>query len=190
MLTISKPLSAGQARRYHAEEFSNTRSNYYSAGDRIVGQWHGRLASAWGLQGEVREDHFERLAGGRHPLTDEQLVRHQTPRESVNARGEKTTTMEHRAGWDATFSAPKSVSLTALVGGDRRVLEAHRESVAVALDELEQYTQARIGGNHPAETTGRWVVATFESRLSSTTARVRSKATPRRKYIRMPSSSI
>lgn len=162
MLTISKPLSAGQARRYHAEEFSNTRSNYYSAGDRIVGHWHGRLASEWGLHGDVREDHFERLADGRHPLTDEQLVRHQTPRETVNAHGEKTTTMEHRAGWDATFSAPKSVSLTALVGGDRRVLEAHRESVAVALDELEQYTQARIGGNHPAETTGRWVVATFE----------------------------
>lgn len=28
--------------------------------------------------------------------------------------------MELRAGWDATFSAPKSVSLTALVGGDDR----------------------------------------------------------------------
>ncbi len=37
--------------------------------------------------------------------------------------------MEHRAGWDATFSAPKSVSLTALVGGDERVREAHRQSV-------------------------------------------------------------
>ena len=70
--------------------------------------------------------------------------------------------MEHRAGWDATFSAPKSVSLTALVGGDERVREAHRESVHVALDELEHYTQARIGGNHPAETTGKFVAAKFE----------------------------
>src|SRR2546425_1867861 len=70
--------------------------------------------------------------------------------------------MEHRAGWDATFSAPKSVSLTALVGGDERVREAHRESVGVALDELERYVQARIGGNLPAETTGRWVAAKFE----------------------------
>ena len=32
--------------------------------------------------------------------------------------------------------------------------EAHREAVTVALTELERYTQARIGGNHPAETTG------------------------------------
>ncbi|MGP0071009.1 MAG: MobF family relaxase [Bryobacteraceae bacterium] len=70
--------------------------------------------------------------------------------------------MEHRAGWDATFSAPKSVSLTALVGGDDRVREAHRESVRVALDQLEQYTQARIGGNHPPETTGRFIAAKFE----------------------------
>ena len=70
--------------------------------------------------------------------------------------------MEHRAGWDATFSAPKSVSLTALVGGDDRVREAHRESVSVALDQLEHYTQARIGGNHPPETTGKFIAAKFE----------------------------
>ncbi len=70
--------------------------------------------------------------------------------------------MEHRAGWDATFSAPKSVSVTALVGGDGRVREAHRESVRVALDEMEKYAQARIGGNAPPETTGAWAVARFE----------------------------
>jgi conjugative relaxase-like TrwC/TraI family protein len=70
--------------------------------------------------------------------------------------------MEHRAGWDATFSAPKSISLTALVGDDRRIRAAHRESVRIALDELERYTQARIGGNHPAETTGKFIAAKFE----------------------------
>ena len=70
--------------------------------------------------------------------------------------------MEHRAGWDATFSAPKSVSLTALVGGDIRVREAHRESVRVALGELERYTQARIGNVHAPETTGKFIAATFE----------------------------
>ncbi len=72
------------------------------------------------------------------------------------------TSVEHRAGWDATFSAPKSVSLTALVGGDERVREAHRESVRVALAELERYTQARIGNVHAPETTGKFVAATFE----------------------------
>jgi conjugative relaxase-like TrwC/TraI family protein len=162
MLTISKPLSAGQARRYHAEEFQNARENYYTEGDQIRGVWYGQLANRWGLVGEVREDQFQGLADGQHPITGEQLVRHQTPRETRNARGESVTTMEHRAGWDATFSAPKSVSITALVGGDERVREAHRESVRVALNELEPYVQARLGGNRLPETTGNAVAALFE----------------------------
>ncbi len=162
MLTISKPLSAGQAQTYHKEEFANAEENYYSEGDRIRGEWHGKLAQEWGLHGEVQEEHFQRLANGQHPLTEEQLVRHQTAREYVNARGETVSTMEHRAAWDATFSAPKSVSLTALVGGDEAVRQAHRESVKVALGEMEKFVQARIGGNHPAETTGKWIATSFE----------------------------
>jgi conjugative relaxase-like TrwC/TraI family protein len=162
MLTISKPLSAGQARSYHAEEFANAKDNYYTQGELVVGEWHGRLAEEWGLKGEVREEQFHRLSEGQHPITGEQLVRHQSPREYVNEHGEKIKTMEHRAGWDATFSAPKSVSLTALVGGDERVRDAHRESVAVALGEMERFVQARLGSNLPAETTGKWVAAKFE----------------------------
>jgi len=162
MLTISKPLSASQAQAYHAEEFSNSRENYYTEADQIQGEWHGRLAEEWGLRGEVHEEHFQRLSEGQHPITGEQLIRHQAAREYMNRRGDKISAMEHRAGWDATFSAPKSVSLTALVGGDERVREAHQESVGVALDELERYVQARIGGNLPAETTGKWVAAKFE----------------------------
>ena len=162
MLTISKPLSAAQARRYHTDEFQNARENYYSEGELIRGAWHGQLASQWGLGGEVREEHFQRLAEGQHPITGEQLVRHQTARETKNASGHAVTTMEHRAGWDGTFSAPKSVSITALVGRDDRVREAHRESVRVALNELELYVAARLGGNRRPETTGNFVAALFE----------------------------
>lgn len=159
MLTISKPLSAGQARRYHAEEFQNSRENYYTDGDQIRGTWQGQLALRWGLIGEVREEHFQRLTEGQHPITGAQLVRHQAARRAGDGA---TVTMQHRAGWDATFSAPKSVSITALVGGDARVREAHRESVRVALHELEAYVQARMGGNRLPETTGKAVAALFE----------------------------
>jgi conjugative relaxase-like TrwC/TraI family protein len=162
MLTISKPLSAGQAQTYHKEEFANAQENYYSEGDRIRGEWHGSLAQEWGLRGEVQEEHFQRLANGQHPVTEEQLVRHQTAREYVTARGETVSTMEHRAGWDATFSAPKSVSLTALVGGDEAVCQAHRDSVKVALNEMERFVQARMGGNRVPETTGKWIATSFE----------------------------
>jgi conjugative relaxase-like TrwC/TraI family protein len=162
MLTISKPLSAGQARAYHQEEFSNAQENYYSEGDKIRGQWHGKLAEKWGLHGAVEEAQFRRLSDGQHPITGEQLVRYQTAREYMDEHGNTVKATEHRAGWDATFSAPKSVSLTALVGGDERVQEAHRASVEVALNELEQYVQARLGGNLRPETTSNWVAAKFE----------------------------
>jgi conjugative relaxase-like TrwC/TraI family protein len=162
MVTLSKPISAGQAKAYHKEEFANAKENYYTDGEHVRGEWQGQLAERLGLQGEVQEEQFARLSEGQHPSTGEQLVRHQTAREYVNDRGAIVQSMEHRAGWDATFSAPKSVSLTALVGGDDRVREAHRESVRTALAEMEHYVQARMGGNAPAQTTGAWAVAKFE----------------------------
>ena len=162
MLTISKPLSAAQAHSYHQQEFSNSQDNYYTQSENVRGEWHGKLAAQWGLQGEVQAEHFAALADGQHPLTGEQLVQHRSAYEYLNRQGETIHTMEHRAGWDATFSAPKSVSLTALVGGDERVRVAHREAVNVALDELERFVQARIGSNHQPESTGKWVAARFE----------------------------
>ena len=162
MLTISKPLSAGQAQTYHQKEFTAKEQNYWSQRGVIAGEWQGRLAGQFGLAGTVSAEDFAKLSQGQDPRTGEQLVRQRASYEYQDADGKTVKTMEHRAGWDATFSAPKSVSLTALVGGDERVREAHRESVRVALDQLEYYTQARIGGNHPPETTGKFVAAKFE----------------------------
>jgi conjugative relaxase-like TrwC/TraI family protein len=162
MLNISKPLSAGQAQTYHAKEFTAADQNYWKQGDTIQGEWHGKLASEFGLSGAVGAGEFARLSEGQHPETGKQLVSHRVVHEYRNVQGEMVLPVEHRAGWDATFSAPKSISLTALVGGDDRVREAHREAVNVALNELEKYTQARIGGNNPAETTGKFAAAKFE----------------------------
>jgi len=162
MLTISKPLSASQAQSYHAKEFTAKEQNYWSQRGEIQGEWQGRLASQFGLAGAVSAEDFARLSQGQHPQTGEQLVRQRTSYQYTDADGKAVKTMEHRAGWDATFSAPKSVSLTALVGGDENVRVAHRESVKVALEQLELYTQARIGGNNPAETTAKFVAAKFE----------------------------
>lgn len=162
MLTISKPLSAGQAQTYHQKEFTAKEQNYWSQQGVIAGEWQGRLAAQLGLAGAVSAEDFGKLSQGQHPETGEQLVRQRASYEYQDADGKTVKTMEHRAGWDATFSAPKSVSLTALVGGDDRVREAHRHSVSIALEQLEHYTQARIGGNHPPETTGKFVAAKFE----------------------------
>ena len=162
MLTISKPLSASQARNYHAKEFASQQQNYWTRNLQGHSEWQGRLADQWNLHGPVHDEQFARLAEGRHPQTGEQLVRHQVSRTYEGKSGKEVTSVEHRAGWDATFSAPKSVSITALVGGDDRVRLAHRESVCEALTELERYTQARIGNVHAPETTGKLAAATFE----------------------------
>jgi conjugative relaxase-like TrwC/TraI family protein len=162
MLNISKALNAGQAQSYHKLEFTSETQNYYRQGETVRGEWQGKLAASFGLKGDVAPLEFSRLAEGIHPQTEEPMVRHRAAQEYKNADGTTTKAVEHRAGWDATFSAPKSVSLTALVGGDDRVREAHRAAVTTALDELERYTQARIGGNNPAETTGKFIAAKFE----------------------------
>jgi conjugative relaxase-like TrwC/TraI family protein len=162
MLNISKALNSGQAQSYHQLEFTSETQNYYKQGETVKGEWQGKLAASLGLKGDVAPLEFSRLAEGIHPQTEEPMVRHRMAQEYKNADGTTTKAVEHRAGWDATFSAPKSVSLTALVGGDDRVRKAHRAAVTTALDELERYTQARIGGNNPAETTGKFIAAKFE----------------------------
>jgi conjugative relaxase-like TrwC/TraI family protein len=162
MLTISKPLSGSQARTYHEREFASAKQNYWSRDQQGHSEWQGKLAQQWKLAGFVEAEDFARLSEGQHPHTTEQLVRHQVSRTYEGKFGKEVTSAEHRAGWDATFSAPKSVSLTALVGGDERVRETHRESVRTALRELERYTQARIGNVHAPETTGKFIAATFE----------------------------
>lgn len=162
MLTVSKALAVSQARDYYRREYTSPGESYYVEGEESRGRWHGCLAERWGLRGEVTDEQYERLCNGQHPETGEQLVRHLESRTYTNRYGKEVTTRGHRAGWDATFSAPKIVSLAAVVGGDERVRAAHRESVDAALDALKPYTQARMGGNRPAEMTGRMIAAKFE----------------------------
>jgi conjugative relaxase-like TrwC/TraI family protein len=157
MLDISKALTSGKVQSYYRSEYSSASNSYFSEGGTLRGEWHGQVAAILGLSGAVCGEAFDRLAEGQHPLTGEQLIQH---RDTI-----KTQTGEevgHRAGWDLTFNAPKTVSLTALVGDDDRVRQAHRSAVAAALTETEKYVQARMGGNTPGENTGKWIAATFE----------------------------
>src|SRR5215204_4714226 len=162
MMTMSRAISAGQASNYYKQEFTNSQDNYYREAGEVKGHWCGSLAEEWNLKGEVTSEQYERLVAGQDPDTGEQLIRSVSAREIVDEFGKEKTTSEHRAGCDATISAPKSVSIAALVGDDERVREAHRESVKEALKELEKYLQARGGGDNPAITTGKMIAALFE----------------------------
>lgn len=68
-----------------------------------------------------------------------------------------------RSLYDMTFSAPKSVSVMAIVGGDERLVAAHETAVRETLKEAERYsaTRVRLGGLNENRTTGNWIVASY-----------------------------
>ena len=106
-----------------------SQEGYYAKNDprqRRASFWHGGAARALGLPKHVTPRRFERILSGHVPGTDIRLGRVRD--------GEH----QHRAGFDLTLSAPKTVSLEALLYGDRRVLGAHDAAVKATLDWLER----------------------------------------------------
>ena len=120
--TVVVVRSSGKAVIYYE------RDAYYARNDpehRQASFWYGDAAKALGLRAHVHPSRFEAVLSGYVPGTDLRLGR---MREGQH---------EHRPGWDITLSAPKSVSLEALVMGDRRVIRAHDEAVRATLDFVE-----------------------------------------------------
>ncbi len=107
------------------------RHGYYAKDDpehRAASAWVGRGAAELGLEGPVDPDIFKAVLAGEIPNGSGQRL---------GKRG-KDGEIHHRPGRDLTFSAPKSVSLAALVGGDRRIVEAHDRAVIGALGWFEK----------------------------------------------------
>jgi conjugative relaxase-like TrwC/TraI family protein len=149
MLVMSRgALSAGQAETYYEEKYSQ--DDYYTEEHRVAGQWFGQGADALGLSGEVDPEDFRSVLHGQRPRTAEVLVR--------NANGRTA----RRAGWDATFNAPKSVSIQALAGRDAALTDAHRRAVSRALTELEHYALSRQKGGSEWVLTRNIVAARFD----------------------------
>lgn len=157
MLHTSKPIGAATAGKYFTEHYVSPEGAYYTQWNSRAGEWHGKYAAEMGLAGEVGGEAFDRLVNGQNPADGEQWIKHRSTH--LTASGKE---LAHRAAWDMTFNAPKEVSLTALVGGDTRVHEAHKAAVRAALDAGEMYTQAHGREKSTAVTTGKWAVAMFE----------------------------
>ena len=144
---------AGYAQR-HLEH-----SDYYDEHRRVQGEWHGRGAELLGLRGEVAQKQFEAVREGLHPETGEFLrPRHSADRISPDGNEQS----KGRSLYDLTFSAPKSVSIQALVGGDERLVAAHDKAILETLAEAEGHsaTRVRLNGANEDRTTANWVVAT------------------------------
>jgi conjugative relaxase-like TrwC/TraI family protein len=126
---------AGYAQR-HLEH-----SDYYDEHRRVQGEWHGRGAELLGLRGEESQKQFEAVREGLHPETAESL----RPRHSADRIGnDGSEQSKGRSLYDLTFSAPKSVSVQALVGGDVRLVAAHDKAVRETLAEAESHSATRV----------------------------------------------
>ena len=126
MLSIGALASASQGASYYE------RDGYYAKDDpehREASAWAGRGAEELGLTGPVDPDTFRAVLEGRVPDGSGR---------ELGKRG-KDGEILHRPGRDLTFSAPKSVSIAALVGGDGRIVEAHDRAVAATLAWVEKH---------------------------------------------------
>lgn len=135
MITVGVIREGGSYLSHHLRK-----NDYWAEGEKNVqGIWIGEGAKRLGLQGAVGDEAFEALRRNRHPHTGDLL----TARDS-----------KHRmALFDIQLSAPKDVSVLAIVGGDARVREAFEEAVAVAIGEMERYAavRERRGAAHGTE---------------------------------------
>ena len=124
MINLAAVGSASGAGEYYSQD------NYYTTSELTeASEWYGRGAETLGLQGAVEEQAFVDVLSGKLPDGSEIPAVHG----------------EHRPGVDMTFSAPKSVSLLALIGRDDRIVGAFRESVTTTLGWAEKnLIEARV----------------------------------------------
>lgn len=135
---------------------------YYSDADDYYAKeggataWQGKGAHALGLSGEVDPERFRQLLAGRV----------QPGQKAV--RGSTRLDRDSRIGIDFTFSAPKSVSIQALVGRDPKLIRAHDTAVARTMKVAEQFAQAsvKVRRKKGIETTANLVVARFRHETS------------------------
>lgn len=110
-----------------AGKYYEQADDYYTK-DHSPSSWKGKGAEILGLKGEVQIEDFKKLLDG--VLPNEQVI--------------KLSPQGRRGGTDLTFSAPKSVSMQALIGGDLRLIEAHERAVQRTLDYAESLIAYRL----------------------------------------------
>jgi len=148
MMSLSPgALSAEKAETYFEQHYSQ--DDYYTQGHTCIGRWIGKGSEGLGLSGEVERQDFSALLQGINPHSGTVLV-------GTGPNG------RHAAGWDSVLSAPKSISIQALVGDDHRLIEAHKSAVNRALKEIELYALTRQTHNRERVVSANIVGAAFD----------------------------
>lgn len=155
MMSMHNVASSGQALAYFSDD------NYYTQDQGLEhSEWFGEAATELGLSGKVDKEGFFQALNG-------QLEGQELGKWVKGDNGELQR--DHRPGTDMTFSAPKSVSLMAVVHGAIEVRQAHEEAVKTALSYVEKelaQTRQTVGGTTEATKTGNIAVAMFRHNTS------------------------
>jgi conjugative relaxase-like TrwC/TraI family protein len=149
MMTVAKVTDGSAATVYY-----ESADDYYAEDGQAPSAWWGRGADGLGLSGSVDRSIFRALLDGE--LLDGSRMHHGAE-------------YSRRAATDLTFSAPKSISMQALIGGDRRLLDAHERAVARTLAYIENRLaccRRTLAGETRAAETRNLTVATFRHDLS------------------------
>ena len=135
MLSVATLKSAAQASNYYQQ------GDYYTKDEQEKNsQWFGKGAHKLGLEGTADADTFKKMLEGKLPNGEEM-------HKGYNAKGEPL----HRPGYDLTFSAVKSASILALIGGDENIVDAHQGAVVATLKHIEKEACARVKVNGTVE---------------------------------------
>lgn len=126
-----------------------TTAGYYTrylteASGELPGQWLGEQADRLGLTGEVTTETLEALLSGLDPVTGRPLGQPLVDRVTSNGKVIRAV-----AGFDATLSAPKSLSVLWALTGDDGLAECHDVAVRAVADHLERFgvtTRVRSNG--------------------------------------------
>ena len=158
MLSIGK-LVAG-AEDYYLRTVADGAEEYYLGAGEAPGYWIGSGGGGFGLRGEVGSDELRSILSGHSPSTGEPL-------------GLRGSAGNRVAGFDLTFSAPKSVSILWGLSSEEvanEVRASHDRAVADGIGYLERhaaFTRRGAGGTQRIGTSG-FVGAAFRHRTSRT----------------------
>jgi conjugative relaxase-like TrwC/TraI family protein len=164
MLSPKTQYNLANAKTYFEEHLCV--GDYYTESERVRGEWIGKGAEMLGLSGAVTQEQFVALCENRHPLAGTRLTQRQkTTRRDADSDAEVAN---RRVFYDFTLSPPKSVSVAALVGGDERIVAAHRKAVRAAAAEFDQFAtaQVHVGRKVLMRPTGNITAALFQHETS------------------------
>ncbi|NEP10243.1 MAG: relaxase domain-containing protein [Symploca sp. SIO2C1] len=130
--------------------------DYYINGGEPPGKWLGKGAEKLGLFGQINKEEFRHCFNGFSPDGTTKLI---------ESAGIKTEKWSHRPGWDATFSAPKSVSILLASSSQdvqQEIRQAHLEAVKKALAFLEEHAVVARGKGGQTYEAAHLVIGAFE----------------------------